>query len=79
MSAVPKYHCARKYNMAQTEYYRIRGTDTQVYVADAKRWPRDAEPHSMVYRRRDGRALWGVGLEELITEQEWLEARKQKT
>ena len=62
------------------EYFRTKINGTRVYVAKAKRFPSrpDDDPGEMVYRVKDGHALWGYTRDDLIAEDVWL-ANRQKS
>lgn len=70
------------------KYYRTKD-GTKVYIASSKQFPprditigskttrmHDDPPIDMVYRVKDGHALWGCNIEDLIPEEEWIQKNK---
>lgn len=62
------------------EYYRTKNGE-RVYISTSKQFasrPNDI-PDEMVYRVRDGHALWGDTRADLITEKQYLKLKNKKT
>lgn len=62
------------------EYYRTKTTGERVYIAESKQFPSQPgkEKDQMVYRVRDGHALWGYSIDNVIPESEWLKEKRKK-
>lgn len=55
------------------EYYRIKQTGERVYISQSKEFAsRPNDTQEMIYRVKDGYALWGLTRADIITEKEWL-------
>ncbi len=60
-------------------YYRTIKGGERVYIAEGKHHASvPVSPGEMIYRVRDGHALWGYTREDIITEAEWLKQRNKK-
>ena len=63
-------------------YYRTQ-TGERVYFADGKMFPSrpNDKPEEMLYRARDGHALWGYTRKDVVLESVWLtlNAKKKKS
>ena len=54
---------------------RTKEKGTRVFVA-ASKWNDGSD---MVYRVKDGHAMWGLTINDLITENEWLKQNEKNT
>jgi len=59
-------------------YFRTKKTGERVYVAESKQRPSSPQPtHETIYRVKDGHALWGYTMNDIVLEKDWINPKKK--